>query len=521
MRTGRVLWLILLVTSMAAGQIVDPSRAHDPSPSQRSLAALLGRISGLPVEYKADLAFTIIDAHPSSISVAQERILLNDVFHSAASAHYPYMIVDAAPHPGADALQHVTRNMLIMLKLDALDIQMRAIDHALPLSPQFANHLFQELRLGEVRASCKDATVEDLSSFYTTATKIVEDKRIKTIFKQDKALYLQSLASNIRLPSQIAPFATLLAQVSLSREQLAQVESAFESSLSRITASDREMTAVEEAGGLTHAIELLFAKLTQSDVSSARLLVAYRGFLLRGLTRERCADYSLDRERMARRFETLVRKTPESSRVNLLSGKELTPESIGDAASYAIIPLDKQLITKMQRIMAARRARSAEEYRLGRPGTIEPDPSDVDEVLKYAVSLESSGSACPVCDFQSKGALFLVLVDNLPAGHQLERVISHEVDYLSSNRMQKDDPVAWLLFFKSLVNDSRKPDDKASAVLIAEAKKGRALWALPSPEADVIRDSLRRSADPIMAVYMFADDLLHLPYEPLIPKDAH
>jgi len=520
-RILRALWFVLLSVGIVTGQISNSTGALHKPPSEKALALLLGRISGLSAEYKADLAFTIIDADPSSLSPARRRVLLDDVFHTAASARYSHMVVEAAGHPHKDTLSHVTRNMLGMLKLDALDIQTRAVERALPLTPEFAKQLFEELNLGEVRASCKDATVEDVSAFYTTATKIMEDKRIKTLFKQDKAFYLQSLVSNMRVPTQVAPLATLIAQVSLSPEQLGQVETAFVSSLSTLTASDREMTAAEEGGHLTDAIKSLSAKLAQSSISSEPLLAAYRGFLLRGFTPERCADHSLDRAEMAQRFNALLPSTtPESSDMSPLSDTQLNPKSTGDTASYEIVPFNDQLMPQMQRIFAAHEARFAEESRLGQPGTIQPEPSDVDveDVVKYAISLEPSGAACSVCDFDAKGGLFMMLVDTLPAGHQLERAINAEVDYLSFNAMQKDDPIAWLALFNHLINDSRKATHEATAALTAEAKKGMTPWGLPSPEAAVIRKSLYKSPDPIIAAYMSADDLLHLPYVPLIPK---
>lgn len=517
-----VLVAMLLCAGIGMGQIATSTHARDGPPSQESLAALLDRISGLPVEYKADLAFAIIHAARPSLTLARKRGLLDDVFHSATSAHYQYMVVEAAGNAAGDTVTHITRNTLAWLKVDALDIQTRAIELALPSTPQFATALFEELNLSEVRASCKDPAVEDVSAFYTTARNIIEDKRIKTVFKQDKALYLQGLASNLRVPAQIAPLANLMIQVSLSPEHMGQVEMALVSSLSTITASDREITAAEEGGNLTHVIELLAAKLTQSSVSSDPLLAAYRGFLLRSLTRERCSDHSLDRAQMARKFNALIATTgPQSSDLRPLSEAQLYPQSTGDAASDQVIPFNQQALAEVRRIVAAHQARVAEQYRLGVPSTIEPETSDVEDVLKYVTSGEPSDAECSVCDFHAKCTLAMMLKDVIPAGDELERAINAEVDYLSFNPMEKDNPVAWLLYFKELINSSRTPNDEATAVLTAETRKGRTPWGLPSPEAAVIRKSLRKSPDPITAAYISADDLLHLPYEPLVPKGSH
>jgi len=182
-----------------------------------------------------------------------------------------------------------------------------------------------------------------------------------------------------------------------------------------------------------------------------------------------------------------------------------------------MISLNKQLLPQLQRIGVAHNARLAEEYRLGQAGTIEPEYSDVEDVLKFTVSLEPKDASCPLCDFYSKGVLFVMLVDLLPSGQQLQQAIDAETDFLSFHSMETEDPPAFLLLLKRLINVSRKPTDKGLAALIEAEKKGMQPAATPNPEALAIRSSLNRSSDPIIAAYMYADDLLRLPYEPNLP----
>jgi hypothetical protein len=80
--------------------------------------------------------------------------------------------------------------------------------------------------------------------------------------------------------------------------------------------------------------------------------------------------------------------------------------------------------------------------------------------------------------------------------------------------MQQDDPVAWLHLFKQLLNASRKMNDPTKNALTARAKKGMLVpMDIPSAAAPEIREILRGSPDPIISTYMFADELLHLPYQ--------
>ncbi len=105
------------------------------------------------------------------------------------------------------------------------------------------------------------------------------------------------------------------------------------------------------------------------------------------------------------------------------------------------------------------------------------------------------------------------LVQLFPPGSQLEKAVYAQVDYLSFNDMEKDDPVAWLHLFKQLINASRKMNNLTKDSLAARAKKGTLMpLDVPSAAAPEIRKILRGSTDPVISTYMSADDLLHLPY---------
>lgn len=504
-----ILVLQLLLLCVTAGSTQGLS--HDPTinstPEQKRLGVLLNRVASLPPEYKADLGFTILDAAATSLSPAQRRSLLDDIFHSAVRCHYPFGLKQAS---SPDLLASLLDNS----KLDSLEIQSRVVERVLPLTPQFAGQLFEEMKVKEVRAFCTDANVENVAPFYLTVAKIIEDRRITTVFGEDKESYLLSLVTNMNIPVEIAPVANLISKVPLAPDQLGQFEGTFDSALNRITASDREMTAVEDDGNLTHAIDLLSSKFAQAGVYPGRLFAAYRSFLVRSLTHDSCSDRSLDRATVARSFNTLIPHSLASSPdLAPLSAAQLKPQSSGDSAPRQTVDNDETLMTKLYRIAAAQAAASTETYRNGQPGTQVPDSSDVDDVIQYALSLQPSAGECPVCDFEAKGALLTVLLQLLPPGSELEKAVYADLDFLSLNDMQKDNPVAWLHVFEKLINAGRKMDEQTENTLTTRAKK-RTLPPLetPSAAAPEIRAMLHRSTDPIISTYTLTDDLLRLPY---------
>lgn len=511
-RTGLILVLVLLLlfATMGVAQGATPSPTANATTQQRKLEDLLDRVSPLPPEYKADLGFAILDQAGVAISANQRRTLLDDIFHSASGSHYPYGVTDASSKMHNGLIAGLIGNS----KLDVLDIQARSVERALALSPQFAEGMFEEMKLQEDRASCTDADVEDVSMFYTVAAKIIGDSRIKTVFGEVKPAYLLSLVSNMRIPAEMAPLAELFSSMPLTPEQLGEIEGVYDSALNRITASDRELTAAEESGNLTQAINHLATKLAQAGIYPGRLLAAYRSFLLRSLTSESCSDRSLDRAAMAQNFNALVPSSLASSPdLAPLVAKELEAHSKGTSAVKQGGVVDPQIMTKLYCIAAAEAAGSTQAYRNGQPSTIVPESADVDDVIGYAVAPQGADDECPVCEFEARGALLTALVQLLPPGSQLEKAVYAEEDYLSLNDMQKENPVAWLHLLKKLINASRRMNDQTANALTARANKGT-LTPLdtPSAAAPEIRKILRGSTDPIIFTYMLADDLLHPPY---------
>jgi hypothetical protein len=306
--------------------------------------------------------------------------------------------------------------------------------------------------------------------------------------------------------------ANLIAKAPIPSDTLSQIEEAFTLSLNRITASDREMTAAEEEGKLTESIKLLADRLTQSDISSRRLLAAYRDFLVRGLTAESCGDHTLDRAEIARHFNSVLPGSLQGpADLGPLNAAELKPESRGDSAPYWIDSLDPKMIDKIGRIHSEQETRIPEGSGKAQVSGLSTVSAEADDVIKYAVSLQPTD--CPVCDFRTKGFTMMLLTDMLPLGPQLEKAANAEVEYLSFHPMQKDDPVSWLTLLKDLINISRKSTEGAKEALDAMAKNGRMSVSQPSANAAGIRKTLRTSSDPIISVYMSVGDALNLPYQ--------
>lgn len=491
---------------IALGQANCSAQQHNERQLRICFDLLLKRVSKLPPEYKADLGLTIVDAaSPTLLSSERKLSLLRDIAHSSGAARRPTMVRYAAAYRDGEPLSELETKQLDLNKLDTLDINSRALDRSLANTPQLSREIFDGMSPKIVRSSCDNPTVEDVSAFYVSAEKIINDKRIDSISGQDKFKYLQNLVAHMNAPEQIGPLANLLSALRLMGPQLHDLTDRFTSSLSAITASDREMVSLTADGQITEAVRNLSDKLIRSGNSASPMLSEYRSFLVRSLTHEACADRTSDRLSIVAEFNSL----PD---VQLLSKAELIPHSKGRMASDELLLTNIDAWSAIRQISKERRTALAENYRYGGAGQEADESPSEKEAVSYAVSPRHFDNQCSACDFVERGGVFMALASCLPRGTSLQRVVDAEIGFLSLNGMERNDPVIWITTFKELQNLSRtrnaQPDFDMKAAIMSDG----GIWEAPSTGAGEIHHILQQSSDPIVVTYVLADDVLDLPY---------
>ena len=485
-----------------SGQANCSTQQHSEKQLQTCLNLLLGRIASLPPEYKADIGFAIIDLSPPTLlSSAKRAILLQDISHSSGAARRRTMVRYAAGFRDGEPLSEMETKQLTLNKLDALDISARALDRSLATAPKLSVVIFTGMSPEVARSSCDTPTVGDVSTFYVSAEKIINEKRIHNISGQDKALYIQNLVAHMNAPQQIAPLANLIGNLPLTGPQLHDLADRFTSELGAITASDREMVALAENGQLNEAIRNLSDKLNRTGNNASAILSEYRSFLLRSLTREACADRTSDRNIIAAEFNSLPNVRP-------LSKAELAPHSKGRMASDELPLMDMDAWAAIRKISKEQRIALAESYRYGGNVREIPESPAEKQAVAYAMSPRHFDNQCPECDFVERTGVFMALASCLPKGANLEKVVDAEVGFLSLNVLERKDPVIWITPFKELQNLGRtrnaQPDSDMKAAIMSEG----GIWEAPSSGASEIRQILRKSRDPIVEAYVLADDVL-------------
>src|SRR4030095_3361488 len=121
------------------------------------------------------------------------------------------------------------------LKLDTLSLQCRAIQSTLPLDKVRARELVSEIEQFKFPAlSCNDGLVYDVSGFYKTAELLYKTAfNVGEMRRGDNTRFVESLIDDISSPVQIAPVASLIRALDMSRTQRETAVAAFAARLAR------------------------------------------------------------------------------------------------------------------------------------------------------------------------------------------------------------------------------------------------------------------------------------------------
>ena len=499
-----------------------------PGQSQARVNSFLSSLDRLPVEYKAELTFSFLRQNWAYISPPKKQEILNHVFSGASSAHYAAPFWYEGSKRGSYASQ--IAGTVHGSNVDGLSIQIQVVRMARNDMPKFASASFGEIRLPDARASCEDAVVDNLSPYYTTLTLLMQDSRIKTIRGRVKSDFVIDLAREARDPEKMIPLISSLRDLGLDKRQMSTIISYIIENLNEMSASDREMKAI--TGRVPLDLSALIPKLHSMDIADNGLLAAYRQFLVRNLSESRCVNDSPDRSRIATSFNQLLSKdtsptllhrfeadlnqllstlnsvteqSPQSLRVS-----ELTPKKINGSAMDPVIPLDANMLTIVNRLSTARQARNLQIYKTGGPGTIEPEKADVNALLMYASSPLAVSAGCDSsCVFFSHAQIFVILIQTVPPGEQLNQAVLQGIKYLSYNREEIDDPPAFLTLLHALLAFGKSKSQNLQHVPTVTTNETEPLITESNERANLVSEELRSSADPIVKAYTAFDDIFH------------
>jgi len=461
--------LLVLVQVLSSGAGGLPSRSPEA-------LALVDQARALPSEFRADTLLRLAES-PLVTEASWKQELIEEAYWSGSHAFLPYL-----QHADGRS-DSVIENAVRANGLEALTLQAKAVHALLPLNPDKALRLFDQMQfLSLPNLNCSTAPTPDVTAYYQTGVLLFEGSfTAKQRTNGDDISLLRQLVGAIQAPAQVPPALEMLYSVSLVSDQRRDLLSLLASKLHEISRSDREYGASE--AGLVSAID----NITLSE--AAVLLPALRSYIVRHISARRCTDNMPAAGKMARSaeaFNSLVDKLdPAESRYKRISAEEA--KATGDDGTY-----QKDLTEESPSSQAITEALRWLDHDESAPGTQvvhwtlkqrsgEDWLEHYDDTVKLVNDLKES-------DETSLEAFFCMKADDLnrlatfpPPGPTRDKAMDEYREFLEDYYPSIQNPNLWFTMFRHMLYTARFSDDPKNK-----------MWIL---------DSLARSSNPIIAIY--------------------
>ncbi|MGI8745479.1 MAG: hypothetical protein ACR2NN_23485 [Bryobacteraceae bacterium] len=442
----------------------------------------------VPVEFRADVLFRLIDAGKITAPKAQREIL-EGLFAAASQAQYPMALLYAGTHTD-------TRSWAVAsglgLGLDTLSIRSRAVKKMLTLDPARARELFLEIALAmPADPSCEEDLVPNGSALYDTAREVMDrsftvEERNRGDAVQFFEPYLRSIPASTTLPAA----AKTIRMMKASAEQRQKLVNIFASRLNDIADGDRAFSLTMGRLALGDQIIQLSVGSRKQGVPADTLLAAYRTFLVKHLTGERCSDAG------AKAANEAVTQFNERLRLaGYLASVDLNAITNGESKPLKVD--GKAKVVEYWRTPQARRLLLAIKHlRFGdssQPLTVEQKLSvewqnELRQFLSDLAAWNPRDEASPAEYFHEGAILYAGLIDLMPNGPLRDSVVQGSIAFLSQNPMETDSPAQFLPHLNALLQQAR---------------------TLASGAA--ILDAMRNAKDPVISLYGNLERVAPLP----------
>ncbi len=495
-----LLWTlsILCPARFVAGQ-QDVQAVRPIKPTWPELQPFLDRISTLRVEYRSDLGLSVIRQAHSVVPSAIAKNFLDDLFYSAHTASYQTAFIYAASNHEISS-KALEADSLFMKRVDALSIQANVVEEMLRTSPEAAAQRFTEIRLSPQRATCADPLVQDLSPYYETLKVLFADLRVRTFGAEPRAQYLLDRFNESLTPEQIVPLLTVLPQIDLEPEDAQAALQIAANNLEHMNASARELTVLDRK--LYVAVQYLSNYAERRQLSLTNLLVAYRTFLLANAMNHTCAGEPDTRKRTAENLNVFLSRLHSQGSESVISLISLEDAQIPDRGAPA---LDPRVFT-FGELPATVNQLLADVSSLPKIQTSTPVTEEDVAAVMATLTKDNASTACELCLFQGYIRLFDGLIWQQPSGDLVRTLLSSEVKYLSKNSMEDQNPAAFLVPLKNLIETSRASSVPPSSIPSGSRPTGGVMRRSPAPKLSIeptfLREHLLLSDDPIISVYM-------------------
>ena len=452
--------------------------------------ALVDQARGAPAEFAAD-ALIRIAALPG-VDKPRKVELLSEAFGQAAGARQPYKRRSLAMDlGGAPRFYLQLDNRIYSQDLDALSLQLRAVEALLPLDARKARDLFSRIPpLTLPRLTCEDYLVYDVSRFYEVLLGVTRNGFTpEEVAKGRPTLMLAQYAAAIASPSQIGPAARLVASAGLNDADFQKLLVPLAGALRRISDDSRSFMEARDAGA---AILALAEDCERRRISPLILADAYRVYVVNNLSGIRCAGgpSASDANDFVRFFNERLVTPPlrpieerEAAR-SKVEGKASLPRRCEDAECRAMAARYRDLLLSPSGEGWSAEGKSTPEWK----GRLE-DFFSAMEAWQPSSGLPDAGF------FREKSGFYIDLFGLLQGQAGRESAARAALRFLEASRFRAETLAEWFLPVNVLIRRARL-DPLGLGWLAAE---------------------LERSSDPVIALYARLEKIAPRPIQEILP----
>ncbi len=370
--------------------------------------------------------------------------------------------------------------MAFDLKLDALSLRCRAVRAMLAVDKQKARELFNEIPKPELPSvTCEDTLLYDVADFYGTLKDVAQAAFTpEEVRKEEHIHFVESFIGSLNSPWQTGPAVKAILALKISPAQLETLVRAFSGALRKISGDDRAFSF--GALSLTRDITQLVKVCAEQEVSRDELLIAYRDYLVRHRSGNRCSDNAKSNGDYIEFFNQKLRleNQPSQKTIAPILKEELTPTKIEGGPKYDLYwqtPAAKNLLKGLKELRFGpwEKQLAAQAEKKSVPALTEAERDSLEwkqrlnEFLREWRDWKASDEASQADYFHQKCVVFGGLIELAPSGLTRDQLLLEYMAFLRQNHFQQGSLIEWYFHARDLfrlLSSNQGEDGRATAI---------------------------------------------------------
>jgi hypothetical protein len=451
-RTFSTCALLLLIAALSLGQPTAPAEQTPRSKilEQRrkqypELSRIVDLAQAVPPEFSASYLLRVARSARLRDRVWKKE-LLEQAFQSAGLAQQPIRRKAIAAGWVARSRAEVM-SMGFDQRLDRLSLQSLATSEMRELDKTKSLEMFQAISFpGLHQLHCEDALVDHVSDYYDLLGRIIGSAFTPEELRSGRHVELLNYKIGIMdSPVQLAPMARVLSSAVLSPEELKALAGSFGAALDRIQNDDRSFSTFLPSTDeeLHRFVEVLKARGDTPDA----LIAAYRRYLVRNFTSNRCADNVGKEDLLATVASSFNQRLASDANPNLapLIAGELQAAKIEGKANLEQFFEDAEFQEGMHEFLDLLMGKDGLR---GKPLTDEQKGTAewrarFDDFLRRVDEMKASVGEPEYRYFYRKATALQALLRVAPPGPEQDKVVRKFVSFLGSSNFQQESLLEW------------------------------------------------------------------------------